>query len=144
MCSTFKSRTQAFPATACCTVLFFFLLKAKIVGAKSFGQIPSNHAKCQNKAFAPFPIVILVSALKSLLSVLVQGISIPTQGLFSDFHDCHSQRSCNAVKIYRYQALQDHLILLVGASVSKPLCISLQLAVFRPSIGSSVVWHPVP
>jgi hypothetical protein len=49
--------------------------------------------ECQNKAFAPFPIVIFVAALKSLLSVLVQGISIPTPGLFSDFQDCHSQRS---------------------------------------------------
>jgi len=41
--------------------------------------------------------------------------------------------AASPVKIYTYLALQDHPILLVGAPISKPLCISLQLAVFRPS-----------
>ena len=79
------------------TVLFLQRTNSKSWGARNLGASSSSQLWCQKRALSPFPIVIVVEALKSSRSLSLHGSSVPTQGFESYTHSCHNQRSRKAV-----------------------------------------------
>jgi hypothetical protein len=74
------------------TVLFFWLASSKRWGARYLGASPSSQLWCQKHALLPFPIVVVIEALKSKWSRSLCGSVILTQGFESWTHSCHNQR----------------------------------------------------